>query len=164
MFDLTRMTARPWLAAFLAVSAASCGSEPSQTTPVAVAQEQEAEGTAEAEEAPEPRRTAAPEEYAATAWRVTAEDGARYITHLDQDGTYREFRNGDPYQTGEWTYADKRICMEPSDEIAVGGCWRPIRMREDTLLMTGAGGRRIMLERVDYVPAPADEDSDEAES
>ena len=142
---------------------AACSSEAEPTAapePVAT----DTSDQAEAEPDPEPRKTAAPEEYAATAWRVTAEDGARYITQLDQDGAYREFRNGDPYQTGKWTYEDERICMEPSDEIAVGGCWRPVRMRQDNLLMTGAGGRRIMLERVDYIPEAADEESGGADS
>ena len=42
----------------------------------------------------------APEVFVATAWRAVAADGARYTTYLDADGTYRDLRNGDPWQTG----------------------------------------------------------------
>ena len=57
----------------------------------------------------------APEVFAATAWRVLAADGARYTTYLDQDGTYRDLRNGDEFdQTNEQV----QTCVT----AAVGDC------------------------------------------
>ena len=38
-----------------------------------------------------------PEAFSSTAWRAIAEDGARYVTEIDPDGTYRDLRNGDPW-------------------------------------------------------------------
>ena len=116
---------------------------------------------ATAEASATPTGQPAPEVFAATAWRVVAEDGARYTTMLDADGTYRDLRNGDPWQTGAWTYSDgeqgKFLCFTPEDEGGVERCWEPGRMTGDTMRATGDSGTNIELERVDYEP-PANGD------
>ena len=106
----------------------------------------------------------APEAFAATAWRVVAEDGARYTTYLDADGTYRDLRNGDPWQTGSWSYSDgdgdKRLCFTPAAEGGVERCWEPGRMSGETMRAKGADDVTIELERVDYQPPAATETDD----
>ncbi len=108
----------------------------------------------------------APDTFGGTAWRVTAEDGARYVTLLDADGAYRDLRNGDPWQTGNWTYADgpggKQLCFVPDHENGLERCWQPGRISDDTMVATGPGERRIELTRVEYRP-PAVEVDQEAE-
>lgn len=111
----------------------------------------------------------APEVFAATAWRVLAADGARYTTYLDQDGTYRDLRNGDPWQTGEWTYADgedgKRLCLRPDADTGIERCWEPDRMRGDMMRLEGETGTLIELESVEYVlpsAKPSDASDDPA--
>ena len=120
--------------------------------------EEQAEADAEtAEVSPKPSGKPAPEVFAATAWRVIAEDGARYITMLDPGGTYRDLRNGDPFQEGKWSYAEgpegKQLCFEPEDENGVETCWMPGRTKDGLMAATGPGGRRIELEKVAYEPA-----------
>ena len=51
--------------------------------------------------------TSLPGDFAETAWRITSEDGARYTTYLDRDGSYRDLRNGDLWQEGQWTFNAK---------------------------------------------------------
>lgn len=107
-----------------------------------------------------------PEVFAETAWRVIAEDGARYTTLLDSDGIYRDLRNGDPWQQGNWTSAEgpegKQLCFIPADENGVERCWLPGRMEGETLTATGPSGRRIELTRVEYT-APSDQEEGAAE-
>ncbi|MEX0341943.1 MAG: hypothetical protein AB3N06_05105, partial [Erythrobacter sp.] len=96
-----------------------------------------------------------------TAWRAVAADGARYTTFLDPDGTYRDLRNGDHWQTGSWTYSGdtqgRILCFTPSDENGVELCWEPDRMSGDTLRAESDSGVTIELERVEYVlPDDAD--------
>ena len=102
-----------------------------------------------------------PQTFADTAWRSVSEDGARYTTMLDRDGTYRDLRNGDPWQQGSWTYADeddgKKLCFVPEAENGVERCWTPGRVEDGTLIATGPGERRIELQRVDYEPPLVDE-------
>ena len=146
-------------------------------------------GCADSADAPaEPAETAAPDEaaatgaadlplpddYAGTAWQVSDADGARYTTFLDPDGTYRDLRNGDPFQEGSWSFdAEERLCFttpaagdasqdEGEQEVkADKTCWRPHRMAgDDELVLHGQSGRRIKAIRVDY--SPADEDNDDA--
>ena len=113
-------------------------------------------GDAAAEASATPTGQPAPEVFAATAWRLVAEDGARYTTMLDADGTYRDLRNGDPWQTGAWTYSDgeqgKFLCFTPDDDGAIERCWEPGRMTGGTMRATGDNGVNIELERVDYEP------------
>ena len=105
----------------------------------------------------------APEVFVATAWRAVAADGARYTTYLDADGTYRDLRNGDPWQTGSWTYSvverDKRLCFIPEPDSGIERCWEPGRMSGGKMKATNDDGVSIELERVDYRP-PADAGSD----
>ena len=103
-----------------------------------------------------------PQRFAGTAWRVLAEDGARFVTYLDPDGAYRDLRNGDPWQTGVWAYAagpeGGELCFTPENEYARESCWRPERMRGDSLFARGPGDRRIELIRIDYTrPEPAEQ-------
>lgn len=114
------------------------------------------QATAEASPQSTPSGQPAPDVFAATAWRATAEDGARFTTYLDPDGTYRDFRNGDPWQEGSWDHADAEggrvLCFTPDAENALERCWEPGRMRGDTMEASGDNGTRIELERVEYVP------------
>lgn len=109
-----------------------------------------------------PAESPAPDVFAATAWRVTADDGARYTTYLDPEGTYRDFRNGDPWQEGSWSHADAEsesvLCFTPDVENAIERCWEPGRMRGNTMQATGDDGTTIELERVDYTLPDADTD------
>ncbi|MEZ5680737.1 MAG: hypothetical protein R3E14_05515 [Erythrobacter sp.] len=105
---------------------------------------------------------AAPEVFAGTAWRAVSEDGARYTTYLDPDGTYRDLRNGDEWQTGTWRYdveAGALLCFAPEAEDGVESCWKPGKMHGDKLDATDSGGRRIELHKVEYMPS-----SDEGEA
>ena len=82
-------------------------------------------------------------------------DGARYTTYLDQDGTYRDLRNGDPWQTGSWRYSEeegngKRLCLRPDDENGVERCWEPDRMRNGVMRAENDAGTVIELESVTY--------------
>lgn len=103
-----------------------------------------------------------PAEFIRTAWRIVAEDGARYTTYLDEDGRYRDLRNGDPWQEGTWENdGEDRLCFLPDAEGAVLRCWHPDRMEgRDSMIVSGENGVRIRLQRADYVP-PADEEGDE---
>ena len=107
-----------------------------------------------------------PDEYADTAWRVVAEDGARYVTYLDSDGTYRDLRNGDPFQTGEWAFVDGpnggQLCFNPDDENSRESCWQPETMRDDSLFARGPEDRRIELTRVEHTPANDVAEADDA--
>lgn len=94
--------------------------------------------------------------FAGTAWRVVAQDGARYTTLLDPDGAYRDLRNGDPWQKGGWQFdsADRGglLCFTTDSEEAVRRCWKPGKMRGDTMIATAEDGRRIELTKVEYRP------------
>jgi hypothetical protein len=76
-------------------------------------------------------------------------------TYLDQDGTYRDLRNGDPWQTGSWRYSEeegsgKRLCLRPDDENGVERCWEPDRMRNGVMRAENDAGTVIELESVTY--------------
>ena len=120
------------------------------------------------EPSPTPEADSAPQTFADTAWRSTAEDGARYTTYLDADGTYRDIRNGDPWQTGSWAYRDgedkPQLCFTPDAENGVERCWEPGRMSDGAMRAKNQTGREIELERVDYFPPAAEqlEETDDA--
>ena len=103
-----------------------------------------------------------PESFAETAWISRSEDGARYTTFFDADGSYRELRNGDPRQTGEWSFAEgpegKQVCVQPDAEAGVKSCWRPDSIEDGKLLVSGPEGKRVALQRADY-SAPGAEDA-----
>lgn len=125
------------------------------------------EEAATAQPSDSPSGNPALDTFAGTAWRVMAEDGARYVTMLDEDGTYRDLRNGDPWQVGDWTYADspdgKQLCLKPDHEDGLERCWQPEKMKGDTMIATGPGERRIELTRVDYTAPELQEEGDESE-
>ncbi|WP_324828649.1 hypothetical protein [Qipengyuania zhejiangensis] len=139
----------PTAAVCLAMLVAACA-QPAEDAP------------AESEPTPAPTQQATPngqvpEIFAATAWRTTGDDGARYTTYLDDAGTYRDLRNGDPYQQGTWTFGqnpgEKLLCFTPEDEGGVERCWLPGQMRGKVMTATAADGHRIELEQIDYAPA-----------
>lgn len=127
------------------------------TAEPAVAGEAAADDEAEA-----PPPAAAPSSYENTAWRSTAENGALFATYLDAGGTYRDLRNGDPYQTGSWTYGDDgQLCLVPDGENTRGGCWTPRRMNADgKLILVNAADKRIELTRITYEPPLSEEDEE----
>lgn len=98
-----------------------------------------------------------PQSFAGTAWRAQGEDGSLYTTYIDADGTYRDLRNGDPWQTGKWTYdlaGENRLCFTPDDENGAERCWRPERMHGAALdVIGGVEARRVELEPVEYAAA-----------
>ena len=149
------------LPVILLVAVAACSPTPEQDTATQVVA---ATGEpAEPEPEPTPTTSPAPDDFANTAWRSTAENGALFVTYLDEGGTYRDLRNGDPYQTGTWEYADNgQLCLTPETEEAEGGCWEPGRMRDGGLLTLTSGERRIQVSRITY-EAP-EEEEDAAES
>ena len=106
-----------------------------------------------------------PDSLSGTAWRADAEDGARFVTYLDEDGSYRDLRNGDPYQQGEWTYAEgargKMLCFLPDDEAGIETCWEPGKREDDTMIVTGPEGRRVELTSVAYEPPAEDAEAEE---
>ena len=110
--------------------------------------------------APEPEPL---NEFSGTAWRAVSEDGARFTTYLDADGTYRDLRNGDPYQTGGWNFDGEEICFTPENENDRGDCWTPGVLRDDTVTMSRSDDFNIELEKVEYTPPEdAAESDDEA--
>lgn len=148
------------LAATCAIGLAGCTPPAGEQEATATAEQSDAASTPE----PSPAFSPAPSSYDNTAWRSTAENGALFATYLDGDGTYRDLRNGDPYQTGSWTYGDEgRLCLTPDGENTQGGCWMPRRMsRDDKLVLVNDNQKRIELTRITYEP-PA-EASDQEES
>ena len=160
------VTSAQALALPLCALAALPGCSPSEEEGEAIATAQQ---VAEGQAAASPSSAPAPDGFAATAWRTLAAGGARYTTYLDQDGTYRDLRNGDPWQTGEWTYADgedgKRLCLRPDADTGIERCWEPDRMRGDMMRLEGETGTLIELESVEYVlpsAQPSDASDDPA--
>ena len=100
-------------------------------------------------------------QFGGTAWRSKGEDGATYVTYLDDDGMYRDIRDGVPYQTGKWTTSatadgETTICMQPGQPSGPGGCWTAGKLGSDGELdMDNGAGKRIALTQTDYAP-PSD--------
>lgn len=112
-----------------------------------------ARSPAGAEPEPAPTASPAPDDFTNTAWRSTAENGTVFVTYLDQGGTYRDLRNGDPYQTGTWEYGDNgQLCLTPDLPEAQGGCWTPGQMRGGDLLSLRSDDKRIQVRRITYEP------------
>ena len=146
------VTSAQALALPLCALAALPGCSPSEEEGEAIATAQQ---VAEGQAAASPSSAPAPDGFAATAWRTLAADGARYTTYLDQDGTYRDLRNGDPWQTGSWRYSEeegsgKRLCLRPDDENGVERCWEPDRMRNGVMRAENDAGTVIELESLTY--------------
>lgn len=154
-------TGRLALGALAPLALGGCSGTQGDEPPATDGEEIAATASASASPSGEP----APEAFAATAWRALAADGARYTTYLDADGTYRDLRNGDPWQTGSWRYLDaerdRRLCFMPADENGIERCWEPGRMTGETLRAKSDHGLTIELERVEYQPPVEPDDADE---
>ena len=146
------------LSAALALSACAAEEDGAADGPADVAASTEA-----AEEARELK------EFVGTAWRVSAEDGARYVTYLDAEGRYRDLRNGDPWQEGGWSLeaapGDEEgqvlLCFQPEGDNVRERCWETGKLDDGKLIVTSGGGRRVQLEKVAY-EAPQDAETAEA--
>lgn len=147
------------LAALLAAGTAGCAPPADPAT--------DAETVAVEEPAAEPSGRPAPDTFAESAWRVTADDGARYTTYLDAGGRYRDLRNGDLWQEGDWRLVEgpevRELCFTPDAENAQETCWRPGRIKDETLVANGEGDRRIQLMRAPYSP-PGETESGDAQA
>ena len=94
----------------------------------------------------------APTQFQRTAWRATSEEGARYTTYINADGTYRDLRNGDPYQTGTWRFGTaKELCFTPDETGHIGACWKPGFLDNGVLPMTREDGHRIEVTQIQYL-------------
>jgi len=100
---------------------------------------------------------------AESAWLVVGVDGTVYTTMLDPDGTYRDFSNGAPLQSGAWQKReDGELCFVPADEARSGECWSLGKLDDSgRLRATSDSGSEVELRRVAY-SGPGDE-SDESE-
>ncbi len=104
---------------------------------------------------------------AKTGWVAIGADGAVYTTFFDPDGTYRDFRNGDPVQQGSWERReDARLCLIPAGEQVRGECWSTGAVDDEGNMRTVDGtGRAIELRRVTYIaPAVPAQDNDVADN
>ncbi|SMQ75867.1 hypothetical protein SAMN06297468_3015 [Altererythrobacter xiamenensis] len=129
----------------------------------------ESETGSEAATTSEPSEEAQPEApqsdltLAESGWLVVGEDGAVYTTMLDPDGTYRDFRNGEALQSGEWEkrQADE-VCFVPSDNGKAGDCWTLGTLeRDNTLRATDSEDRAVELRKISYVgPGEGDDEGD----
>ncbi|MEP1606771.1 MAG: hypothetical protein ABJJ48_10700, partial [Marinomonas sp.] len=93
-----------------------------------------------------------------TGWRVRGEDGAVYTTYLDADGSYRDFKNGDPLQVGTWEErVDGKLCFTPEVEGRIGECWALAPLDGDDMMQpVSDAGKTIDMRQVTYLP-PEDE-------
>lgn len=89
-----------------------------------------------------------------TGWRVRGEDGAVYTTYLDADGSYRDFKNGDPLQVGTWEErVDGKLCFTPEEEGRIGECWALKPLDSDGMMQpVSDAGKTIDLRQVTYLP------------
>lgn len=145
-------------APILALALAACSQPQADGEEASPAPDAEAVGEpgaqlAEAAQPAESNRPDPPEKFLRTAWRVVGEDGARYTTYLDEEGTYRDLKNGEMWQSGTWTRSegDASICLTPDVEDAGTMCWTPVRMDgERAMIVESDAQRTVRLERVDY--------------
>ncbi|WP_427964256.1 hypothetical protein [Altererythrobacter sp.] len=111
---------------------------------------------AEQSATPEPSGTATssakPVTMAETGWLVVGRDGSILTTYLDADDTYRDLRNGQPLQTGQWTRSnDGELCFTPDAEDRAGDCWTLGKPGDDgTLRATDTAGLEIELRQIPY--------------
>lgn len=112
---------------------------------------------------PEAREATGSLTLAESGWLVVGEDGAVYTTMLDPEGTYRDFRNGEPLQTGEWEKREAgELCFIPSDEGKAGDCWTLGELeRDNTVRATDSEDRPVELRKISYVgPGEGDGEGD----
>ena len=91
-------------------------------------------------------------------WRSESADGSVFATFLDDDGTYRERKNGEPNGTGTWNIRDDdALCFLPDGENVEGDCWELENQdSEGKMVAIDSAGRRIELQQIDYQPAEED--------
>ena len=84
---------------------------------------------------------------AESGWLVVGEDGAVYTTMLDPEGSYRDFRNGEPFQSGEWERREAgEVCFSPSEDGKAGDCWTLGELeRDNTVRATDSEDRAVEL-------------------
>lgn len=97
-----------------------------------------------------------------TAWLSVGQDGSVQTTFLDQGGRYRDFRNGEPADTGTWEQRpDGAICFTPDE--GQGGCWGAGALDADgSTYVTSADGKRVEIKRITYTAPPLDDETQEA--
>ena len=93
---------------------------------------------------------------AGTAWDAIDSNGAVYTTFIDPEGTYRDFRDGEMWQTGSWDRpGGNRICYKPDDPIEEEGsrlCWTVRPPGEDGVMVAiDENGREVTVRQVEYV-------------
>lgn len=148
-----------WLAIIgLAAALAACSATESEGDGAGAAGEPAATGSADA-------GAAVPDDFVGTAWRAEGRDGARYTTHLDAEGRYRDRRDGAPWHQGTWERAgEDRLCLTPDGDGAAPRCWTIERLdRDGTMTIAGPDGTRVALTEVDYA-APIEGESDGEEA
>lgn len=149
------MNAMIWAAAHVGLAMLVSGCAPEADTADATGMSENASTDAS------PTGSPVPKVFAATAWRATSDDGARFTTYLDSDGRYRDVRNGDPWQSGTWrfdTSGGGLLCFKPEGEDGTETCWKPDRMHGDTMDASDEKGRQIELRRVEYVAPDSGDD------
>ena len=142
----------------VALALASCSQDEVETPQedASAGVEEPTQSAAEMAEMPDPAtpdESDPPEELIRTAWRVEGEDGARYTTYIDEDGSYRDLKNGDLWQTGSWSRSegDDSLCLTPDTENARTMCWQPVRMEGNrAMIVKSDADRTVRLEKVDY--------------
>lgn len=98
-----------------------------------------------------------PIEMAGTAWSANDGDGAVYTTFIDPDGGYRDFRDGQLWQTGSWDQpGSNRLCYRPDNagEDEDGRrCWTVRPPGEDGVMTAvDEDGREVVVRSVEYTP------------
>ena len=114
----------------------------------------------------QPEETSTDVTLAESGWLVVGEDGAVYTTMLDSDGTYRDFRNGEEFQSGEWQKRDSdELCFVPSEAGKAGDCWTLGALdQNNTMRATDSEDRTVELRKISYVgPGVGDEDAESGE-
>ncbi|MEP2180313.1 MAG: hypothetical protein ABJI04_10285, partial [Marinomonas sp.] len=76
----------------------------------------------------------------------------------DADGSYRDFKNGDPLQVGTWEErVDGKLCFTPEVEGRIGECWALAPLDGDDMMQpVSDAGKTIDMRQVTYLP-PEDE-------
>ena len=149
----------------LALGACTSGNEDASESAAQSTAETQAEGAAPEQPAPEETRQPAID-LAGTGWRVLGEEGAVYTTYFDEDGTYRDLRNGEPFRQGTWERRpDEELCFLPDSSEQASTCWTLGPLDEnETMIATDANGRDIAVRKAAYLTAEEAGSQDDGES